>query len=170
MTEPRPGPAPENSVGTMRPGPAPAPENSMEEIMSSIRRAVAEDGRVGGAAGGAAPVGDDDDILELTQEVVDDDGRAADAAAAARGGGGLMSPQVAGASTDRFVALAAAVAMQRSARATEIGHRTVEEMVGDLMRPMIKEWLDANLPALVEQLVGREIDRMSRRAEDELRR
>lgn len=167
MTEPRPGPAPENSVEKMRPGPAPVPENSMEEIMSSIRRAVAEDGRVGGATGGAAPVGDDD-ILELTQEVVDDDGPAG--TAAAPGGGGLMSPQVAGASTDRFVALAAAVAMQRSARATEIGHRTVEEMVGDLMRPMIKEWLDANLPALVEQLVGREIDRMSRRAEDELRR
>ena len=153
MTEPRPGPA---------------PENSMEEILSSIRQVVAEDGRVGDAAEGAAPAGDDD-ILELTQEVVDDDGPA-DAAAVAQGRGGLMSPQVASASTDRFVALAAAVAMQRSARATDIGHRTVEEMVGDLMRPMIKEWLDANLPALVEQLVGREIDRMSRRAEDELRR
>ena len=153
MTEPRPGPA---------------PENSMEEILSSIRRVVAEDGRVGGAAEGAAPAGDDD-ILELTQEVVDDDGPA-DATAVAQGRGGLMSPQVASASTDRFVALAAAVAMQWSARATDIGHRTVEEMVGDLMRPMIKEWLDANLPALVEQLVGREIDRMSRCAEDELRR
>ena len=141
MTEPRPGPA---------------PENSMEEILSSIRRVVTEDGRTGDATEGAAPVGDDDDILELTQEVVDD--------------GGLMSPQVAGASTDRFAALAAAAATQRSARATEIGHRTVEDLVGDLMRPMIKEWLDANLPALVERLVGHEIDRMSRRAEDELRR
>ena len=33
------------------------------------------------------------------------------------------------------------------------------------MRPLIKEWLDANLPAIVERLVQREIERLSRRGE-----
>ena len=33
------------------------------------------------------------------------------------------------------------------------------------MRPMIKDWLDANLPGIVERLVQREIERMSRQGE-----
>ena len=44
--------------------------------------------------------------------------------------------------------------------------KTVEEVVKEVMRPLIKEWLDANLAELVERLVKREIDRMSRRAEE----
>ena len=47
-----------------------------------------------------------------------------------------------------------------------VGARTIEDLVKEVMRPIIKEWLDAHLPALVERLVAREIDRMSRRAED----
>jgi cell pole-organizing protein PopZ len=34
------------------------------------------------------------------------------------------------------------------------------------MRPMIKEWLDAHLPGLVERLVAREITRVSGRGQD----
>ena len=34
----------------------------------------------------------------------------------------------------------------------------------DLLRPMLKAWLDENLPTLVERLVQAEIDRISRRA------
>ena len=46
-------------------------------------------------------------------------------------------------------------------------NRTLEDLVKEIMRPMIKEWLDSNLPPLVERLVGREIDRLARRAEDQ---
>jgi len=40
--------------------------------------------------------------------------------------------------------------------------RTVEELVGELIRPMLKTWLDDNLPAIVERLVRAEIERLSR--------
>ncbi len=43
--------------------------------------------------------------------------------------------------------------------------RTVEDLVMDLIRPMLREWLDANLPPLVERLVQREIRNLARRAE-----
>lgn len=39
---------------------------------------------------------------------------------------------------------------------------TVEDLVLEALRPMLKEWLDANLPAMVEDLVAREIRRISR--------
>jgi uncharacterized protein len=44
--------------------------------------------------------------------------------------------------------------------------RTLEDLVKEMIRPMLREWLDANLPGLVERMVKREIERMVRRAED----
>jgi hypothetical protein len=43
---------------------------------------------------------------------------------------------------------------------------TVEQIVYDLVRPMIREWLDDNLPTMVERLVKREIERVVRRGLD----
>jgi cell pole-organizing protein PopZ len=43
-----------------------------------------------------------------------------------------------------------------------IGGQTVEGMMRDLLRPMLKDWLDENLPALVERMVEKEIARISR--------
>jgi uncharacterized protein len=40
--------------------------------------------------------------------------------------------------------------------------RTLEDLVRDMMRPMIKTWLDDNLPSLVERLVRAEIERVAR--------
>src|SRR5262245_44917555 len=42
------------------------------------------------------------------------------------------------------------------------GGRTVEELVSELLRPMLKTWLDENLPGMVERLVRAEIERVSR--------
>jgi hypothetical protein len=39
--------------------------------------------------------------------------------------------------------------------------RTVEELVSELIRPVLKTWLDDNLPAIVERLVRAEIERLS---------
>ena len=49
-----------------------------------------------------------------------------------------------------------------TARSTAVhrGGPTLEDMVRDEMRPLLKEWLDANLPALVERLVQAEIERV----------
>jgi uncharacterized protein len=40
--------------------------------------------------------------------------------------------------------------------------RTVEELISELLRPLLKAWLDENLPSMVERLVGAEIERVSR--------
>ena len=41
----------------------------------------------------------------------------------------------------------------------------VEGMTREMIRPLLKEWLDQNLPYLIERLVKKEIDRMINRAE-----
>jgi cell pole-organizing protein PopZ len=40
--------------------------------------------------------------------------------------------------------------------------RTLEDLVREMLRPMLKSWLDDNLPGLVERLVRAEIERVSR--------
>tara|TARA_R110002072_G_scaffold28388_8_gene91290 strand:- start:559 stop:1245 length:687 start_codon:yes stop_codon:yes gene_type:complete len=44
------------------------------------------------------------------------------------------------------------------------GDNTIEGLVRELLKPMIKEWLDANLPAIVEQKVEAEVQRIARMA------
>lgn len=39
--------------------------------------------------------------------------------------------------------------------------KTLDGLVADLLRPLLKEWLDANLPAITERLVKQEIERIS---------
>lgn len=43
-----------------------------------------------------------------------------------------------------------------------IERRSLEDMAGDMLRPMLQEWLDDNLPTLVERLVREEIERVAR--------
>jgi cell pole-organizing protein PopZ len=45
-----------------------------------------------------------------------------------------------------------------------ISGNTVEAMVGELIKPMLKEWLDANLPSIVEEKVEAEVARIARRS------
>jgi cell pole-organizing protein PopZ len=44
-----------------------------------------------------------------------------------------------------------------------VGGRNLEDIVKDMLRPMLKEWLDRNLPPMVERYVEREIVRLTRR-------
>ena len=47
----------------------------------------------------------------------------------------------------------------------EVGsENTLEGLVKELLKPMIKEWLDANLPAIVEDKVEAEVQRIARLA------
>ncbi|WP_328839163.1 PopZ family protein [Methylobrevis albus] len=40
--------------------------------------------------------------------------------------------------------------------------RTIEDLVADMLRPMLKAWLDENLPGLVDRMVRAEIERITR--------
>lgn len=44
------------------------------------------------------------------------------------------------------------------------GDNTIEGLVRELLRPMIKDWLDANLPSIVEEKVEAEVQRIARMA------
>ena len=46
--------------------------------------------------------------------------------------------------------------------ARSIDERSIEEMTRELLKPMLKQWLDENLPGLVERLVREEIQRVAR--------
>ena len=64
----------------------------------------------------------------------------------------------------RGIELAKAILSRRdmSISASQV---TLEDMVREMLRPLLKEWLDRNLPYLIERLVKREMDIMVNRAE-----
>lgn len=66
----------------------------------------------------------------------------------------LMSSSTSAAVDQAFNALAQTVLVQNA--------RTLEDLVKEMMRPMLKAWLDDNLPGLVERVVRAEIERVSR--------
>ena len=68
----------------------------------------------------------------------------------------LLSDEPAATVASKFQALAAGVAFSES----DILDRCAKEM----LQPMLQQWLEANLPALVEQLVRAEIERLARPA------
>jgi cell pole-organizing protein PopZ len=68
--------------------------------------------------------------------------------------GSLMSTATSAAVDSAFNALAQTVLVHNA--------RTLEDLVREMLRPMLKVWLDDNLPGLVERLVRAEIERVSR--------
>lgn len=80
---------------------------------------------------------------------------------------GLIADQTAVAAGGIFGSLVAAVDRAHGGSTLGDGNRTIEDLVKEVMRPMVKEWLDENLPDLTERLVRREIERLARRAEDD---
>ena len=68
--------------------------------------------------------------------------------------GELMSGTTSAAVDSAFNALAQTVLVHNA--------RTLEDLVREMLRPMLKVWLDDNLPGMVERLVRGEIERVSR--------
>jgi cell pole-organizing protein PopZ len=46
----------------------------------------------------------------------------------------------------------------------EGAERSIDDLARELLHPMLKQWLDQNLPRLVEKLVREEIERVARRS------
>lgn len=66
----------------------------------------------------------------------------------------LVSPQTDTVVNQAFSSLANAMFTQNA--------RSIEDLVRDMLRPMLKVWLDDNLPTIVERLVRAEIERVAR--------
>ena len=66
----------------------------------------------------------------------------------------IISSATAAAVDSAFHALAHTVLVQNA--------KTLEDLVKEMLRPMLQHWLDNNLPTLVERLVRQEIERVAR--------
>ena len=125
----------------------------MEEILASIKRVIAEETPPPPARSRSArkadpdPVSGDDDVLELDQPL----GEA----------GALVSEDAAVASRQSLAALSA-LSQQNPQLAA--GGGPLEAVVREMLRPMLKQWLDDNLPRMVEEMVVREIARITGRS------
>lgn len=159
-------------------------EPSMEEILSSIRRVIARDEsaqqtgvpRALSPMREALPEDEDDDILELTEQEptatsespeTEDDSNPMPAPASAAtntaGDAELISPLSAAASRSSLDVLAAVLASGKGEETPTApsGDTSVNALVEAALRPMLKQWLDAHLPAIVERLVASEIARIT---------
>jgi cell pole-organizing protein PopZ len=148
-----------------------ANEPSMEDILSSIKRIIAEDADTSAATAraragarrraAAAPVEpvlepeieDEDEVLELTETVAEEERPLSmeDVAQDPE----LISDRVAQASRMSLESLTSLIVKPEGAP------NTLEGLVREMLRPMLKEWLDANLPELVERMVSKEIRRIT---------
>lgn len=121
----------------------------MEDILASIKRVIAEDAKPLTAAPLRAhseydePAEDTDDILELDQPLAVEPP--------------LVSPTAADASRSSLAALSAL--RNPAPPAAEGG--PLEAVIRDMLRPMLKEWLDQRLPEIVETVVAREVARIT---------
>lgn len=164
----------------------------MEEILASIRRIISEDDAPGADAAGEAeepvaaaahepelptvPEDEDDGVLELTDKVEtlgdldvytpaaaeeepEPDEEAAAFAPAPeykpQPGAGLVGDPAAAAAAAHFGSLSSSILMPKDGR-------TLEDVVRELLRPLLKQWLDENLPTIVETQVKAEVERISR--------
>jgi cell pole-organizing protein PopZ len=162
-------------------------EPSMEEILSSIRRIIADEQKGGPDPvppviprlqpdPGPTPADPDDDVLELTDIAEDEEAGSPTAAAAMPPSPpketaivtdkdeGLLSPSTASASTSAFAKLARSMAPEDRPTGP-LARQSVEELLLELLRPALKEWLDKNLPSVVERVVEQEVKKLARRAE-----
>jgi hypothetical protein len=166
-----------------------AQEPTMEEILASIRRIISEDEPTAEAEAEpeafaepeAEPEPEIEDVLELTEvapepapapvaavETLGDldlyppaDARpkfepTPMAAAPVRESEALVSEPAAAASASAFGLLSQRIAMPRESR-------TLEDVVRELLNPLLRAWLDENLPAIVQAKVEEEVERIARR-------
>ena len=80
--------------------------------------------------------------------------------------GGLVSAPVANVAAQSFATLVSSVG---ASRGLPLGNtaQTLEELTKDLLRPMLKQWLDANLATIVQRVVEREVAKLALRADND---
>ena len=137
---------------------SPGREPSMEDILASIKKVIAEEKELRSAARPSDTIEDeplpeessaDDDVLELDEPL----------APAIDLGPPLVDDQIAGQSRQALEQLQTVAATIPAAPQVN----PLEDMVREMLRPMMKAWLDEHLPQMVEEHVKREITRITGR-------
>ncbi|QFT76389.1 DUF2497 domain-containing protein [Erythrobacter sp. THAF29] len=151
-------------------------EASVEEILESIKKVIARDNREGAIearrvreeeaerAEEDAAVPEIEEVLdlsdmELEEEVEDDtfdESKTVDADDIP-----LIKDEVRGAMQENLAALAMISEPGAKPQIVRSGETSLEGLTRELLRPMLAEWLDRNLPSMVEKLVQAEIARIA---------
>ena len=147
-------------------------EPSVEEILESIKKVIARDNRETlqaerrrrESAGIPLTPGkptdhdgnelDDDEVLELSEagELVESSDSSPE---------GLTTESAAQSMRESLAALAMIAEPSMPPQIVRSGETSLEGLTRDLLRPMLAEWLDRNLPEIVERLVKAEIARIA---------
>jgi cell pole-organizing protein PopZ len=138
---------------------SPGREPSMEDILASIKKVIAEEKELRTAARPVDAVEDEplpeessegeEDVLELDQPF----------APPMDLGPPLVDEQLAGHSRQALEQLQTVAATIPPAPAIN----PLEEIIREMLRPMLKQWLDEHLPQMVDEHVKREISRITGR-------
>ena len=80
--------------------------------------------------------------------------------------GSLVSDPVAKAAAAQLGNLASRVTATRSMPLGDT-NRTLEDLVKEMLRPMLRDWLDVNLAPIVQRLVEREVAKLALRADQD---
>lgn len=143
-------------------------EPSVEEILDSIKKVIARDNREtaqverrrresAGIGAGSQPEStrksEPDEVLELAEagEMVEDQERA----------DGLTTERTAGAMRESLAALAMLSEPGAQPQIVRSGETSLEGLVREMLRPMLAQWLETNLPPIVDRLVQAEIARIA---------
>ena len=138
-------------------------EASVEEILESIKKVIARDNRempaapqIEPEAGKGAANGASDDVLDLAdmEFAESDEGDAQDDVP-------LTTDTVRESMRENFEALAMLAEPGARPQIVRSGETSLEGLVREMLRPMLAEWLDANLPGMVEKMVQAEIARIA---------
>ena len=154
-------------------------EASVEEILESIKKVIARDNRVGAMESRRRrmlvsededtpppplvrthQVRDAEEILDLADMEVAGEAPAVPLAADGREETPLIAERVRDAMQENLAALAMLAEPPARPQIVRSGEASLEGLTRELLRPMLAEWLEANLPAMVEQLVQAEIARI----------
>ena len=142
-------------------------EPSVEEILESIKQVIARDNREGAAQqrrrresegmAAAQDDGDSDEVLELGEaaQLLDDD------LDESEGDAPLVAEEARSSMQESLAALAMLAQPGAPPQIVRSGETSLEGMVREMLRPMLSEWLERNLPQMVERLVAAEIARIA---------
>ena len=144
-------------------------EPTVEEILESIKKVIARDnraiaderGREASALRGEKDgyrADDTDDILDLDEaaEIAECDSQTSETTEPVP----LLGDEARNSMRDSLAALAMLSGPGAQPQILRSGETSLEGMVRDLLRPALAEWLDKNLPPLVERMVAHEISRI----------
>ncbi|MEO9470504.1 DUF2497 domain-containing protein [Parasphingorhabdus sp.] len=161
-------------------------ESSMEEILSSIKRIIAEDKAIEMdrpatteprkdavadqaeapeevTAADSEEIAGEEEILELTNEVTETTSSARGVFGDRRKKERLINDQKLDSMRQSLSALVAMEGANSPAPVEKVNGTSLEDLTREMMRPMLENWLNENLPQLVEELVAEEIRRISQK-------